>query len=105
MRVTLPGLERRTRRPEGLARDRHRRDAPGDACVGGIDGRDRRDGLHGVAEHQEPTNGFGTLGSTATTGYTDTGLKTGRRHYYRVQSSDAAGNRSAWSPVVTAVAR
>lgn len=51
------------------------------------------------------TSGFGTRGSTATTGYTDTGLKTGRRYYYRVQASDAAGNRSAWSPVVAAVAR
>ena len=51
------------------------------------------------------TSGFGTLSSTSTTGYTDTGLKTGRRYYYRVQAYDAAGNRSAWSPVVAATAR
>ena len=51
------------------------------------------------------TSGFGTLGSTATTGWTDTGLKTGRRYWYRVQAYDAAGNRSAWSAVVAAVAR
>jgi hypothetical protein len=51
------------------------------------------------------TSGFGTLGSTASTGYTDTGLRTGRRYYYRVQAYDAAGNRSAWSAAVTSVAR
>ena len=51
------------------------------------------------------SSGFGTIGSTSTTGWTDTGLKTGRRYYYRVQAYDAAGNRSEWSNVVTATSR
>ena len=50
------------------------------------------------------TSGFSQVTTTAATSWTDSGLRKGRRVWYRVAALDAAGNRSAWSATVTAVA-
>lgn len=51
------------------------------------------------------TSSFAQVASVTATTWTNSGLNSGKRYWYRVRAADAAGNASAWSPVVSAVAR
>jgi chitodextrinase len=44
---------------------------------------------------------FGEIGTTASTGYTDRSLSAGTTYRYRVRATDAAGNLSAYSSIVS----
>lgn len=51
------------------------------------------------------TSGFSQVATRTGTSWTDSGLRAGKRYWYRVRAVDAAANASAWSNVVSAVAR
>ena len=51
------------------------------------------------------TRGFSQIATSTSTTWTDTGLRSGKRYWYGVRAVDAAGNSSAWSSSVSAVAR
>jgi len=53
---------------------------------------------------QSATNGFAQVATVTGTSSTSTGLRSKKRYWYRVNARDAAGNVSAWSSVVSAVA-
>ena len=50
------------------------------------------------------TSSFTQVASVTATTWTNSGLSNGKRYWYRVRATDAAGNASGWSSVVTAVA-
>lgn len=54
---------------------------------------------------QSATSGFTQVATPTGTSYTSTGLRSGRRYWFRVAARDAAANRSTWSTAVTATAR
>ena len=54
---------------------------------------------------QSATTGFGQVATVTGTTWTNTGLSKGKRYWYGVRAVDAAGNASAWSTTVSAVAR
>ncbi len=51
------------------------------------------------------TSSFSQVATSASTTYTDSGLRSGKTYWYRLQAFDAAGNRSAQSTAAFATAR
>lgn len=50
------------------------------------------------------TSGWSNVATTSATSWTSSGLKRGKRYWFRVRAADAAGNLGPWSSVASAVA-
>jgi len=50
-----------------------------------------------------PTSGFISIGTSATTSYTDTGLATGKTYYYKVKAYKTVGDTKTYSAATAAV--
>ena len=64
-------------------------------------------GVTGYEVHRGTSSGatYSLLSTTASASYTNNGLKSGRTYWYKVRAYDAAGNRGAFSNIVSIIAK